>query len=77
MTDRTELREFWLGTDPAPICRMLDGKFAILIIGPSNSAVARGDWKFGFQVHGEPDIRWRQPEQLELAGSVLIEVPVD
>jgi hypothetical protein len=73
---REELREWWLVTDPAPICRMLDGKFAILIIGPSNSAVARDDWKFGFQVHGERDIRWCQPEQLELAGSALIELPV-
>ena len=75
MTDHREaLRDFWLKTDPAPLCKMLDGKVAILIIGPSNSAVGRGDWKFGFQVRGERDIRWRQPEQLERLGNSLIEI---
>jgi hypothetical protein len=72
---REELRELWLDTDPAIICRMLDGAFAMLIIGPSDLAVSRGDWRFGFQVHGEEDICWRQAEQLERQGSSLVEVP--
>ncbi len=52
---------------------MLDGSYAILIIGPSDSAVARDDWKFGFQVRGEEDIRWLQPEQLERLGGALVQ----
>ncbi len=71
--ERESLREFWLNADPAIACRMLDGSYAILIIGPSDSAVARDDWKFGFQVRGEEDIRWLQPEQLERLGGALVQ----
>jgi hypothetical protein len=72
--EREALRKFWLDTDPAIICRMIDGEFAILIIGPSDLAISHGDWKFGFQVRGEEEIRWRQPEQLERQGNALIEI---
>jgi hypothetical protein len=71
---REYLRSFWINADPAILCRMLDGTTGMLIIGPSDSAVARGDWRFGFQVHGERDIRWRGAEQLERHYLGLIEV---
>jgi hypothetical protein len=71
--ERTELRDFWLDADPAILCKMLDGAIAMLIIGPSDGAVAREDWRFGFQVHGEEDIRWLQAEQLERDGRALVQ----
>jgi len=55
---------------------MLDGKAAILIIGPSDDCIARGDWRFGFQVSGEHEIRWREAQQLERRGIGLIEINV-
>ena len=72
--ERAALREWWLDADPNILCQMLDGAVAMLIIGPSDSAVARDDWKFGFQVHREDEIRWRQPEQVERRGNALIEL---
>ena len=72
--DREELRNFWLDHDIIP-CRMLDGAIAILIIGPSDSAVRRDNWRFGFQVHGEEDIRWRYANQLSRVGNALCETP--
>jgi hypothetical protein len=73
--DRAELRDFWLNDDgPGIACRMSDGTYALLILGPSNSQVSRGDWRFGFQVHGEEDIRWLLPEQIERQGNALIEI---
>lgn len=60
------LRELWINySGQYMLCHMLDGKTAMLIIGPSDSAVQRGNWKFGFQVHGEEDIRWRDAEQID------------
>jgi hypothetical protein len=53
---------------------MVDGKYALLIRGPSDEQVRRDDWRFGFQVHGEDDIRWLQPEQLKRDGAALIQV---
>ena len=73
---REELRSWWLDADPNLICQMLDGEIAILIIGPSDTAIKNDNWKFGFQVRGERDIRWRQPEQLDRIGvNGLIELP--
>lgn len=72
--ERQELRDFWIKTDPAILCEMADGNVGILIIGPSNAAVASGDWRFGFQVCGEDEIRWRLSEHLERRGRSLIEV---
>lgn len=74
MNHRERLREAWLNSPGEPLCLMLDQKVAILIIGPSDGAVARDDWRFGFQVPREQDIRWRQPEQLQIINSCWVEV---
>jgi hypothetical protein len=70
--NRQELRELWLSTEHLA-CAMIDGKYALLIRGPSDEQVRRDDWRFGFQVHGEDDIRWLQPEQLKRDGAALIQ----
>ena len=73
--DRIELRERWLNSEvPALPCRMRDGRVALLITGPRDEDVRNRNWKFGFQVPGENDIRWRQPEQIELRNNALIEI---
>lgn len=78
MTERTELREFWLDSDgPAIPCLMSDGKVGLLIRGPTDFQVARGDWRFGFQVPGEDDVRWRDAGQIKIEGRGLIEQSSD
>jgi hypothetical protein len=68
LMDREKLREHWLNFDGTLLCKMVDGRVAMLIIGPSDAAVASENWRFGFQVHGEEEIRWRYANQLEFLG---------
>jgi hypothetical protein len=77
--DRNELREIWLNSDgPGAPCRMNDGATALLIFGPTDEQTKREDeWRFGFQVPGEPDIRWRTADQIGRIGEGLTDlVPI-
>lgn len=72
--DKKELRDFWINYDgPAIVAQMKDGAMAMLIIGPRDADVEAGRWRFGFQVHGEEEIRWREAEAFARRGNGLIE----
>jgi hypothetical protein len=72
--NRKSLRELWHHTHNDFPCEMLDGKIGLLIRGPAEGAVPTDEWRFGFQVYGEADIRWRKAEQIELGDDGLIEI---
>jgi hypothetical protein len=71
--NRVALREWWLDCNQPILCRMKDDAVAILIIGPRDQDIAENRWRFGFQVFGEENIRWRMPEDLDRVGSNLEE----
>lgn len=66
---RNELYELW-HTKESLLCQMIDGKFAILISGPSVVDVGEDTWKYAFQVRGESGVRWLNYNEIQIINGI-------
>lgn len=65
---KNALQKLWEECDASSmlLCHMKDGNWAVLLSGPSRGDKGEDAWKYGFEVRGQPGVKWLNYNELQI-----------